>query len=554
MPSLPLDATPSDTADDNADHRLPSRHQPPVPSVSSSSQGAQQTYGSGLDAFRDAREIVRLVQCPSCSRLLQYPVALPCGNSCCQQCLPATHKRENITYPNMPERLNGFQCPFEGCRREHSLADCAVDIMLMKVINIVEEVTAAERTTADGEEPSGGEVVGRMAVRIEWVEKHKNVCEGRLAHAFAAAKAGQLSYGLDIAYALPGDGAYFQRLDHQLLQRIKEKACPELECQVCCALLLDPVTTYCGHTFCRRCLERVLDHSQCCPTCRRTLQLPARLPAQSSNVHLTDILVGLFPDLLAQRAAAVAIEEKAGSTENSLETPIFVCAASLPGMPTPLHIFEPRYRLMVRRAWLGNRQFGMVLPNRSGEAQGELGITSFMKYGTMLYMQYMDFKEDGRSNIWTVGVYKFEIRRWGLRDDYIVADIDRLDDIPVTDEEAIEHMETSLRVMPTSNSEPTSQWNQLSTQAMLDFCHNFLHHPNARAQWLTPQNIMTFGRPPYDAATLPYWLAAVMPVVEHEKYRLIVSTNVRERMKIVVSWIKTAESQPWYSTSNCVMI
>jgi hypothetical protein len=44
------------------------------------------------------------------------------------------------------------------------------------------------------------------------------------------------------------------------------------------------------------------------------------------------------------------------------EIPIFVCTQAFPGIPCPLHIFEPRYRLMIRQCMeSGMRQFGMVV-------------------------------------------------------------------------------------------------------------------------------------------------------------------------------------------------
>ena len=47
----------------------------------------------------------------------------------------------------------------------------------------------------------------------------------------------------------------------------------------------------------------------------------------------------------------------------SQELPIFVCTMAYPGMPCPLHIFEPRYRLMMRRCVdRGSRRFGMCQP------------------------------------------------------------------------------------------------------------------------------------------------------------------------------------------------
>lgn len=44
------------------------------------------------------------------------------------------------------------------------------------------------------------------------------------------------------------------------------------------------------------------------------------------------------------------------------EIPIFVCTLAFPKMVCPLHIFEPRYRLMVRQCMeAGTRQFGMCI-------------------------------------------------------------------------------------------------------------------------------------------------------------------------------------------------
>ena len=42
----------------------------------------------------------------------------------------------------------------------------------------------------------------------------------------------------------------------------------ELQCKLCLDILLYPVTTACGHTFCRDCLKRTLDHRVDCPCCR----------------------------------------------------------------------------------------------------------------------------------------------------------------------------------------------------------------------------------------------------------------------------------------------
>ena len=42
----------------------------------------------------------------------------------------------------------------------------------------------------------------------------------------------------------------------------------DYECPLCMRLLWNPITTPCGHTFCKICLDRVLDHNTTCPMCK----------------------------------------------------------------------------------------------------------------------------------------------------------------------------------------------------------------------------------------------------------------------------------------------
>lgn len=49
------------------------------------------------------------------------------------------------------------------------------------------------------------------------------------------------------------------------------------------------------------------------------------------------------------------------------ELPVFVCTVAFPGLPCPLHVFEPQYRLMIRRcAESGSRRFGMCSSLENG--------------------------------------------------------------------------------------------------------------------------------------------------------------------------------------------
>ncbi|CAF5114977.1 unnamed protein product, partial [Rotaria magnacalcarata] len=47
----------------------------------------------------------------------------------------------------------------------------------------------------------------------------------------------------------------------------------DFECSICCNLLWLPITTPCGHVFCRECVIRSVDNTQAkCPMCKSSLQ------------------------------------------------------------------------------------------------------------------------------------------------------------------------------------------------------------------------------------------------------------------------------------------
>ena len=74
----------------------------------------------------------------------------------------------------------------------------------------------------------------------------------------------------------------------------------------------------------------------------------------------------LMPEAMRARRAnaeedAVAVGGRtAGEDDEEGNLPMFVMDVMLPGQSMQLNIFEPRYRLLVRRCMEGSRRFGMV--------------------------------------------------------------------------------------------------------------------------------------------------------------------------------------------------
>lgn len=230
--------------------------------------------------------------------------------------------------------------------------------------------------------------------------------------------------------SLPASQAMHAKRNAAALPMLVTDVLSELECHICVTLIYQPLTTQCGHTFCKKCLLRSLDHSNRCPLCRSELPGISHFVRAPINFTLSNLLVTTFPLLYEQRGELQKQEE----TESGLDTPIFVCMVSFPFMPTNLHIYEPRYRLMMRRAMEGNKRFGMVLPSR------QAGSGGFAQYGTMLEIKNMHTFEDGRSMIETVGVSRFKILESGTLDGYTVGKIERIDDIGDEEEEELERM------------------------------------------------------------------------------------------------------------------
>ncbi|WP_299030461.1 LON peptidase substrate-binding domain-containing protein [uncultured Thermanaerothrix sp.] len=78
-----------------------------------------------------------------------------------------------------------------------------------------------------------------------------------------------------------------------------------------------------------------------------------------------------------------------------------------PGTPLPLHIFEPRYRLMIHDAIQHNTPFGVVLIKQGVEALGPLPEPHLV--GCTANIAKVEHLPDGRMNLLAIGEERFRI-------------------------------------------------------------------------------------------------------------------------------------------------
>eukprot|EP01038_Epipyxis_sp_PR26KG_P008665 gene8665-11708_t len=131
-----------------------------------------------------------------------------------------------------------------------------------------------------------------------------------------------------------------------------------LECNLCLNLLCEPITISCGHTFCRICLVKSLRQSKKkCPSCREVCHVSAENAPE--NVLIKSIAMTISPQMYNQRLVETAAEKESWTTLY----PMFYYNDTLfPGSSLHLHLFEPRYRIMMKRVVDSSRSFAYV-PN-----------------------------------------------------------------------------------------------------------------------------------------------------------------------------------------------
>jgi Lon protease-like protein len=91
----------------------------------------------------------------------------------------------------------------------------------------------------------------------------------------------------------------------------------------------------------------------------------------------------------------------------------------------PLHVFEPRYRLMTEQCIASDGTFGVVLIERGSEVGG--GDVRF-DVGTLAQIVQAGRFDDGRYAVVAVGVQRLRVRSWLDDDPYPRAEIDLLDE------------------------------------------------------------------------------------------------------------------------------
>jgi Lon protease-like protein len=173
----------------------------------------------------------------------------------------------------------------------------------------------------------------------------------------------------------------------------------------------------------------------------------------------------------------------------------------LPGVPLPLHIFEPRYKEMIAECLEQKKPFGIV--RASSEGVADIGCTAEIMSVTKKY-------DDGRMDILTRGVDRFEV-------------------IHVNDERAFFQAEISVvrdEAEDEAENESGKPTNEKVKQAVR------LHAEIAKLAGTEPSG------PDEHAANLSFLLAGSLPLDLDFKQSLLTTLSETKRLEAVIGYLE----------------
>lgn len=285
------------------------------------------------------------------------------------------------------------------------------------------------------------------------------------------------------------------------IKRAKIQRTDDFECTLCLKLLYDPVTTPCGHTFCRACLLQSMDHGNKCPMCRTVLLLSPR--TYPLSVTLNNIIQKNFPEEHAERKA-----EQETLTHLGIHIlPLFVMDVVLPCQKLALNIFEPRYRLMVRRIMEGSRRMGMVGIDST--------TSSIATVACEVEICDCEPLPDGRFLLQVEGRRRFRIIRSWDQDGYRVAEVEWIGDN-----------------CPPDGTKDKEDLQEMARRAE-ELARSWLRCARADRQSRHDAELLSLaeGMPsPRDPEAFSFWFVNLLHMRPSERLELLRLTDTRERI------------------------
>lgn len=187
----------------------------------------------------------------------------------------------------------------------------------------------------------------------------------------------------------------------------------------------------------------------------------------------------------------------------------------VPGLVLPLHIFEPRYRLMIQelleKSDEEEREFGIVAV-RDGHDISSTGINALHPVGTSTILREVNAHEDGRYDIVTTGSRRFRITSLDTSSPLLRAEVEWL---------------------PEPETVQTEQLTLLTQKALQEFS---VYRSALSGEFNS--SVSMFEELPSDPTIVSYLLTAAILLPTAERQDLLSAVDTRSRLEHIRTLLK----------------
>lgn len=437
----------------------------------------------------------RLLVCPVCKRDLVDPTTLSCGSTVCQSCVPPP----NIYEQQQQHRPHqSFLCPVQQCKR-------------------------AAHLFGPNNETHVDEAVQQL-------------CQ------------------LKSSIQSPSPGAKLIKHDSSIRETCIEIIC----CSKCFQVMNEPITMHCGHVYCRLCLLKLRITSDTCIKCLRPLPRYNHIQNEGAPNNLLQTFVRIVTP--AGRPSSTADVASLSSSSETKNANMYISGlVILPGQQARLPIFAPPHLRMLQRAVFSCEQYKGICIATVHRARPNIS-----QYGTIVQIVSIEHQTGSSVVMDVVGRARFRVTNTHATDNLCDPSILAADFQLISEDDDAEMMIFNADIyrsaqtihnfltkmgtipQPTAAATAAAAGTPPSASSFLNASSDCLMGP----LWFeTMQRIHGPLPSPNHPAAVGWWAAVVLPVSGAERYAILRTVALVDRLALITSWITQLESQ-WNNRSH----